>query len=189
MRPTVALMQALIETEAAFGRLTVLDLARPTCCAGWNVRQVLHHVTATTGKFAAFAAGDTDAPRTPSGDLLGPDPARAFAATAFAARRAWASVDPERPCHLPFGTFTAEQAAGINLVDLLAHYSDVTHAVGTATTGPVEVWRTALDVAREVVGDEDRDLDHYAPAQQVQPEAPASEQLRAYLGRAPSARS
>jgi uncharacterized protein (TIGR03086 family) len=185
VRPTVALIHALTETEVAFGRLTVVDMARPTCCSGWNVRQVLDHTTATTSKFAAFAAGDTDAPRTPAGDLLGSDPARAFAATASTARRAWASVDRARRCHLPFGVFTAEQAAGINLFDLLAHYSDITDAVGTAITGTVRIWQTALEAARRVVGDEDRDLDHYAPAQPVAPDAPVSEQLRAYLGRLP----
>jgi uncharacterized protein (TIGR03086 family) len=180
----LALIHALTETEAAFGRLTVLDMARPTCCSGWNVRQALNHTTATTIKFAAFAARETDAPRTPSGDLLGSDQARAFAATASTARRAWASVDRARRCRLPFGVFTAEQAAGINLFDLLSHYSDIAHAVGTAITGTAEIWQTALDAARQVVGDEDRDLDHYARAQPVAPDAPVSEQLRAYLGRA-----
>jgi uncharacterized protein (TIGR03086 family) len=185
VRPTVALARALTETEAAFRRLSVLELGRPTCCPEWNVRQILNHTTATTSKFAAFAAGETDAPRTPSGDLLGSDPARAFAATASTARRAWASIDLTRRCRLPFGTFTAEQAAGINLFDLLAHYSDITHAVGTAVTGTAELWQSALDAAGQVVGEEDRDLDHYAPAQPVAPDAPVSEQLRAYLGRAP----
>ena len=189
MRPTVALIHALIETEAAFARLTALDLARPTCCPGWNVRQVLHHTTAITRKFAAFAAGGTDAPRTPFRDLLGADPTREFVATASTARRAWASVDLARTCHLPFGTFTAEQAAGVNLFDLLAHYSDIAHSIGSAVTGPTEVWETALDAARQVVGDADRDLDHYARAQPVAPDAPLSEQLRAYLGRVPAAGS
>lgn len=179
----------LSETETAFGRLTRPDFARPTCCLGWNVRQVLDHTAATTSKFARFAVGDNDTPKTPPADLLGADPAHAFAAIASTARRAWASVDHARTCHLSFGTFTAEQAAGINLFDLLAHYSDIALAVGTVVTGPIEVWQTALDAARQVVGDEDRDLNHYAPAQLVEPDAPVSEQLRAYLGRAPSAPS
>lgn len=56
------------------------DWAAPTPCPAWSVAQLLNHVVATSTKFSDFAEGQTDAPRTPSGDLLLPDPVTAFAA-------------------------------------------------------------------------------------------------------------
>ena len=178
MTPRIlALIDALVATETAFDRLEPGDLERPTCCAGWSVRDVLDHAIAVTAKFAAFAAGETDAPRTPT------SPPGSFAATAQAARRAWAGVDVTRTCRLPFGTFTAEQAAGINLFDLLAHHGDIADAVGRPVTGTAAMWEAALAAAREVVGDEDRDPAQYAPPRRVPASAPPSEKLRAHLGR------
>ena len=181
MQPVPALIEALRETGSAFGRLGVDDLARPTCCTGWSVRQVLEHATGTTAKFAEFAAGHTDTPR--GGDPPGTDPVRAFVATAGWARRCWADVDPGRTCRLPFGEFTGEQAAGINLFDLLTHYSDIAIAVGTGVGGPEEIWETALAAARSVIGRGPRDLRHYDPERPVAAGAPAADRLRAYLGR------
>src|ERR1700733_2199269 len=53
-------------------------------------------------------------------------------------------ADLRRSCHLPFGTFTAEQAAGINLFDLLAHGWDISQATGASLVCPDTAWETGL---------------------------------------------
>jgi hypothetical protein len=82
------------------------------------VRDVLNHSIGVTIKFTGFAAGATDHPRPPAGDLVGSDHALALRSAAGSGRAAWASADMTRRCHLSFGTFPASLAAGINLFDV-----------------------------------------------------------------------
>jgi hypothetical protein len=58
-------------------------------------------------------------------------------------------------------TSPAEAAAGINLIDVLAHGRDVGPVGASAFTWPDEVWALGLTTARLVIGAE-RDRDHYA---------------------------
>ncbi len=102
---------------------------------------------------------------------------------AEASRRAWSAADLGRTCHLPFGSYPADVAAGINLFDLLVHCSDIALAVEVPMTGRAELWEIALVVARRVVSARDRDLEHYGPPRNAPPDAPAAARLRAYLGR------
>jgi hypothetical protein len=93
----------------------------------------MNHSIGVTMKFAGFAAGGSDHPRTPPGDLVGRDHRVALRSATAAARSAWASADMARPCHLPFGTFPAGLAAGINLFDVLAHTWDIAAATGVSS--------------------------------------------------------
>ena len=108
----------------------------------------MNHSIGVTLKFADFAAGGTDHPRTPPGDLVGRDHRLALRSAAGAARAAWASADMERPCHLPFGTFPASLAAGINLFDVLAHTWDIAAATGVTLECPDDLWQAGLEAAR-----------------------------------------
>ena len=58
----------------------------------------MNHSIGVTLKFADFAAGGSDHPRTPPGDLVGRDHRLALRSAAAAARAAWASADMARPC-------------------------------------------------------------------------------------------
>lgn len=185
-RPAMPMAGALIEALAAvrdhaarFPR-SALDLETPD--PGWSVRDVLGHVVGVTVKFAEFAEGVTDRPRTPRGDLLGSDHAGAVRAAARRSREAWATTDPARVCHLPFGTFPADTAAGINLFDLLGHGWDLEAATGIPFTVEDRLWAAGLAAARTVIGPH-RDPEHYAPELPVPPGASPRVRLLAYLGR------
>ena len=102
------------------------------------------------------------------------------------AQPAWLRADLHRRCYLPFGTFTAGQAAGINLFDLLAHGWDIHRVTGAAFSCPSAAWEAGLAAARRVIG-EHRDLRHYAPEILTPPGASPQVQLLGYLGRAPGA--
>src|SRR6185437_14064373 len=59
-------------------------------CPGWSVRDVMNHSIGVTMKFADFAAGGSDHPRTPPGDLVGRDHRLALRSAA------WAVIGPGR---------------------------------------------------------------------------------------------
>lgn len=158
------------------------DLLVVSPCARWSVRAVLDHSIGVTQKFTDFASGATDRPRSPLGDLVGEDHVVALRTAADASRAAWAAADMARRCHLPFGVVTAAAAVRINLFDVLAHTWDVATATRLDVTAPDELWRMALDAAREAVGPA-RDLRHYAPELRVAPGADPRERFVRFLGR------
>ncbi|WP_285572410.1 TIGR03086 family metal-binding protein [Actinoallomurus iriomotensis] len=179
--PTVRALGAALEAwRDLLDQVTPAELGLPTPNPGWDVADVVDHSIAVTRKFTAFARGATDRPRTR--DLVAADHRAAFDAAADGARAAWRHADPRRSCHLPFGTFPAELAAGINLFDLLAHGWDVAQATGATFTCSPRAWETGLDATWRVIG-ERRDPRHYAPEVPVAPGASAQVRLLCFLGR------
>ena len=182
MRRVEGLLAALEHQVEVAAHLDTEVLGAGSRCPGWTVRQVLDHSIGVTAKFTAFAAGSTDRPRTPAGDLLGADHRRALRMAADAARAAWSSADMERACHLSFATVSADLAAGINLFDVLAHTWDVASAVGAPIACDDDLWRTGLGAARELLGTT-RDPEHYGDEIHTGPTASPRTRFLAYLGR------
>jgi uncharacterized protein (TIGR03086 family) len=85
------------------------------------------------------------------GDVLAGDPVSGFEATAIASRLAWASVDPARQCHLPFGVFTADEAATVNMFDVLVHGWDIADSVGRPYRIPDDLLPSAIEMGRRLV--------------------------------------
>ncbi len=179
------LPEALAAQVALVDRLSVGDLESASHCDGWLVGDVLQHSLGVTWKFTRFAQGETDRPRTPPGDLVGPDHRASMRAAAEAATAAWAGLaaeaGPDRRCHLSFGEFSADEAAGINLFDVLAHGWDVAGPAGHHFDVPDELWACGLRAARLVVGSA-RDQAHYGPERPTANEGPRARFL-AFLGR------
>ena len=182
MRFIEELRAALAAQLATLGALTPDQLAVASACPDWSVGQVTDHSLGVTNKFTAFADGATDAPRTPAGPQFVGSPGPALRAAGRASDLAWASCDPARRCELPFGTFPAELAAGINLFDVLAHTWDAASPLGLQIRCADSIWEAGLAAARAVI-DGGRDLAHYGSAHAVDPAAPAATHFLAYLGR------
>lgn len=183
-----ALGAALAAWRDMLAQITTQDLPLATPNPGWDVAHVINHSIAVTSKFTSFAVGATDRPHTPTQHFLGADHRVAFNDTADQAIAAWRDADLDRMCHLRFGTFPAELAAGINLFDLLAHSWDIQQATGAPFTCPPTAWAAGLDAAQRVIG-EQRDPRHYAPELPPVPGAPAQLRLLRYLGRAQAGNS
>ena len=181
-----ALVVALDLYADVGGHIEEAQLAIASPCAGWSVRDVIAHSVGVIHKFAAFARGETDEPRTPTGDLLGGDHRLAMCLAAAEGAAAWSHADLSRHCRLPFGTFAADVAAGINLFDVLAHTWDLASAVGMTLGGSDELWRAGLEAALLVVGPH-RDAAHYGEALPARPDDPPRTQLLAFLGRVEAA--
>ena len=86
-------------------------------------------------------------------------------------------------CHLPFGTFPASAAAGINLFDVLAHTWDIAAATCVTLNCPDELWSAGLEAARRVIGP-GRDPRQYAPEVPVAAAATPRQRFLAFTGRA-----
>jgi uncharacterized protein (TIGR03086 family) len=182
MNEVDGLIEALRVQVQVVERLAEPDLTLASACPEWSVGEVLQHSVGVTRKFTDFAAGRTDSPKAPAGDLLIPDHRTALQVTEAAARQAWTHTDLTRTCHLPFGSFSASEAAGINLFDVLAHTWDVAVVADIAIQCHDELWVTGLWAAEAVLA-ENRDRRHYGPEQSSSRDRTPSERFLAYLGR------
>jgi uncharacterized protein (TIGR03086 family) len=174
----LVVLDAQLDVVAALG---ADELAVPSMCPGWTVEDVLAHSVGITLKFAEFAAGRTDAPHAPEVMIDRAEPARAVASAREAAQVAWPAADATRLCTLPFGVFSAELAAGINLVDALAHTWDMAQALGRTVPCRDRVWTEASVAADAVVPA--GASPHYAAARSMPGGTPPPARFLARVGR------
>lgn len=157
------LARAASFAAAVVAQIREEDLGRPTPCTEWDVRALLNHLLATTTKFTDFALALTDAPVTPRGDLLGADPVGAFDTEVRRSVGAWTDADLGRTCRMPFGEFSAGEAAGINVFALLVHAWDLAQALGTQLPEPdPDLVAVAAAAADRLVTDEAVEQGMYA---------------------------
>jgi len=181
--PAPQALLAALDVEARTGQqIGPGQLSLSTPCPLWPVREVINHSIGVTLKFADFAAGGSDHPRAPSGDLVGRDHGLALRSAADTARSSWASADMTRRCYLPFGTFPASLAAGINLFDVLAHTWDIATAAGLPLRCAEGLWSAGLQAARLVIGPV-RDPRQYAAEIPVGAAASPRQRFLAFVGR------
>jgi uncharacterized protein (TIGR03086 family) len=135
------------------------DLQRPTPCDGWNLAQLLAHMTVQHRGFAAAARGDgADLARwdvATVADAVASDPAATYAAAATDVLEAFADDGVlEATFALPeFGpgaAFPGEQAIGFHFVDYVVHGWDVARAIDVPFTLPDEVISAVLPLVLAV---------------------------------------
>jgi uncharacterized protein (TIGR03086 family) len=183
VHPPAEALIASLDIQARTGeQVGAWQLPLESPCPRWSVREVMNHSIGVTLKFAAFAAGRTDHPRPPVGDLVGRDHGLALRSAAEQARAAWATADLTRQCHLSFGTFPAGLAAGIKLFDALAHTWDIATATGVSLHVDDDLWSAGLEAAQIVIGP-GRDVRHYAAEILVSAHAPPRQRFLAFVGR------
>jgi uncharacterized protein (TIGR03086 family) len=173
------------------------DLARPTPCAGWNLTDLLAHMTVQHRGFAAAARGhgvDTSVwdPATVT-EIVVADPAAAYAAAAADVLDAFAAdgvleASFALPEFGPGATFPGEMAIGFHFVDYVVHGWDVARTIGAAFQLPREVVAAVLPLAL-AVPDGDFRNDEAVPFRPAVPtDGPASDldRILSHLGRSPA---
>ncbi|OYN75414.1 TIGR03086 family metal-binding protein [Mycolicibacterium sphagni] len=143
------------------------DLDRPTPCTGWDLADLLAHMTVQHRGFAAAARGhgaDLGNWRVETVvDAVREDPALAYAHAANDVLEAFWAVKDNIPFALPeFGdnaVFPAQIAMGFHFVDYVVHGWDVAAALGVDYQLPAGVLATALPIALAVPGGEVRMLE------------------------------
>ncbi|MEO0493358.1 MAG: TIGR03086 family metal-binding protein [Actinomycetota bacterium] len=140
-----AAMRGFAEVVAGLGSD---DLATPSMCPGWSVRDVVDHIIAGD-RFAALALDGRslgDAADAVLGvDHVGDDPVGNLAEAAAAARAGFARPLDVTVDH-PIGPLPARRFIGFRVLDQLGHTWDVAHALGD----DIDLDAAAIDIALAV---------------------------------------
>jgi uncharacterized protein (TIGR03086 family) len=166
------------------------DLALSTPCTGWDLADLLAHMTVQHRGFAAAARGGGQdlALWDPAGFRDTPDPVAEYAAAAHDVLDAFAAADPESQFALPeLGTTVpAEMAIGFHLIDYAVHGWDVAASLGVAFTLPEDVVAAALPLALAVPDGDFRSMPNapFGPAH-TGDSATDFDKLLRHLGRDP----
>ncbi|MYT16398.1 TIGR03086 family protein [Streptomyces sp. SceaMP-e96] len=160
------------------------DLALPTPCAGWSVRQLLDHMVWENLMATSIAE---DAPRDDhTADHLGEDHRAAFDDSVRAALAAFTGSGMLRRTYGPYeapGAMIVQQV----VVELLAHGWDLARATGAPTGLAPEAAEETLAAARRIYGAAPRtEGSSFAPERPAPPGASATDRLAAFLGRDPA---
>ncbi|WP_406475027.1 TIGR03086 family metal-binding protein [Streptomyces platensis] len=157
------------------------DLALPTPCAGWTVRQLLDHMVWENLMATSIAEGTPRADHT--ADHLGDDHRTAFADSVRAAHTAFTGSGM---LHRTYGPYEAPGAMIVQqvVVELLAHGWDLARATGAATVLAPETAEETLAAAYRIYGAAPRtEGSSFAPERPAPPGAGAADRLAAFLGR------
>ncbi|GAB09594.1 hypothetical protein GOARA_043_00690 [Gordonia araii NBRC 100433] len=185
MTPTDDLRNALGALSEVVGRIRGNGWTMDTPCESWSVADVLAHVVVVTRKFTAFAAGHTDSPRARPLKYLDADLPGLLEHAALDSARAWKDCDLARICHLPFGTFTAGEAATINSMDVLVHTWDIAIATGIPYAMPPQLLAPAVEMARRLATAEAVAAKQFGPPVLVEDDGPSEAMLLGLTGRDP----
>jgi uncharacterized protein (TIGR03086 family) len=172
------------------------DLVRPTPCAGWDLGDLLAHMTVQHRGFAAAARGhgaDMDVWQVESviGDVLH-DPARTYADAARDVLDAFAADGADDALFaLPeFGdnaVFPGSTAMGFHFVDYVVHGWDVAASLGVGYELPAEVLAEVMPLVLAVPDGDVRLLDAVPFDPAIEPVDGASDlhTILRHLGRTP----
>ena len=184
--------RAVLDSAAFVTQVVPADLARPTPCEGWTLRDLLLHMAAQHRGFADAAAGggmDLEIWQ-PRAEIA--DPVAEYQASVDVVIDAFAApgVLDRRFGLAEFGaeaTFPAEQAIGFHLVDYVVHAWDVARTLGREYQPDDDVATAALAVALAVPNGPERTRPGAAfrPGTDLGPGVPVIDRIVAHLGRDP----
>jgi uncharacterized protein (TIGR03086 family) len=178
--------QALDATGRVVAGIPPDRMSADTPCDGWDVRALLNHVVSGNLWAAELGAGatiDSVGDRL-DGDVLGPDPARAYAASAQAAAAVFRRPGAlDAPCAVSYGPVPGSVYAGHRFVDVFVHGWDLAAATGQDTTLDADL----MEACRQVI-EPQAELFRQAGALGAElptaPGATSQERFLAMLGRA-----
>jgi uncharacterized protein (TIGR03086 family) len=188
---------AVMATVDVVNNVTPNDLYRATPCEGWNLSDLLAHMTVQHRGFAAAARGDGANPAhwdtTTVADAVAIDPAGTYAAAAADVLEAFADDDVLAasfaiPEFGPGATAPGSQVIGFHFVDYVVHGWDVARAIDAPFTLPADVISAVLPLVFAVPDGDFRS----APSSPFGPAIAAAEEVsdldRAllHLGRVPA---
>jgi uncharacterized protein (TIGR03086 family) len=169
------------------------DLGRATPCAGWDLADLLAHMTTQHYGFAAAAQGRGADPEVWRTRTAGDDPVQDYTTSAEVVVAAFADdAVADRQLSLPEisteVTFPAGQAISFHFIDYVVHGWDVARTLGIPLVLDADVLEAGLAVAAKVPGGDRR----LAPGAAFAPSVPAPDDgepidlIVAMLGRSPS---
>jgi uncharacterized protein (TIGR03086 family) len=187
---------AVLASVDVVSTVTAADLSRPTPCAGWNLADLLTHMTVQHRGFAAAArghGGDEAVWQTGTVDQeVAVDPGGTYAAAADDVIDAFAGADVlESSFVLPElgadASFPGEMAIGFHYIDYVVHGWDVARTLGRSYELPADVLAAAVPLALFVPDGDFRALDNapFGPAVSSGNSTSDLDRILAHLGRSP----
>ena len=172
------------------------DLGRPTPCAGWNLLDLLAHMTVQHHGFAAAARGGGDSTTIWASDrvadAVAADPGGTYAAAAADLLDAFAAdgildATIALPEFGPGATFPGAVAIGFHFVDYVAHGWDVARSIGAPFALPDDVVAAVLPLVFVIPDGEYRTMDGapFGPAVTAPDGATDLDRILSHLGRSP----
>jgi uncharacterized protein (TIGR03086 family) len=188
---------AVLASADTVNAVTPADLTKPTPCAGWNLAELLAHMTVQHRGFAAAARGrgaEADVWDTATvADAVAADPAAAYSAAAADVLDAFAAdgvleTSFALPEFGPGATFPGAMAIGFHFVDYVVHGWDVAVTIGAAFELPDEVIAAVLPLALAVPDGDFRAAEGspFRPAVATNGEVTDMVRILAHLGRSPA---
>ena len=156
-----------------------------TPCAGWDVRALVNHLVSGNLWAASIGAGATieGVGDRLDGDLLGTDPAGAYAESASAASAVFHRPGAlHAPCGVSYGPVSGSVYAGHRFIDVLIHGWDLATATGQDTTLDHQLVEACRKIAEPQI-ESLRASGAFANGARVPAEASAQTRLLALLGR------
>src|SRR3954451_22910255 len=181
------LQRVVDETTRVIDHVSDAEMANPSPCEGWTVRDVVNHITGGATMFALSVehgkVADEELGRLMGGDNLGDDPKGAWNVAAEHALAAFERPDAmDAIVTLPFGEMPGRVALGIAVFDVLTHAVDIASSTGQQVQD-LDLLETALAVGHQMVGPELRQPGVLDREQRVAADAPAEIRLLAFAGR------
>jgi uncharacterized protein (TIGR03086 family) len=186
---------AVLTSVDLVATVTVDDLRRETPCAGWNLADLLTHMTVQHRGFAAAARGRGDEEAVWQAGTIGAavaaDPAGTYAAAAADVIDAFADdtvleASFALPELGPGAAFPGAMAIGFHYIDYVVHGWDVARALGRSYELPADVLAAAVPLAFFVPDGDFRAVEN-APFGPAIPSAETDDldRIVAHLGRSP----
>ena len=185
---SVEVLQRVVnEATRVVGNITPDQLANPTPCAEWTVRDVVNHITGGSTMFAISAEqgsvpDDVLGKLMGGGDNLGSDYKAAWATASTRAMSAFDGLDLEKIVALPFGEMPAAIALNIAIFDVTIHATELATSTGQEIVD-TDLLETALQLAQAMIGPELRQPGVFGPEQPCPADAPVTQRLLAFSGR------
>jgi uncharacterized protein (TIGR03086 family) len=184
----VAMLQRVVDaTTDVIGHTTSEQLANPTLCTEWTVKDVINHMVTGATMFAISAeqgsVPDEVLGKLMGADNVGDDPKGAWDTAAKRALTAFEAPGVmEKIVKLPFGEMPAGIALNIAIFDVATHSVDLARATGQKVTD-TELLENALLLAQQMMGPQLRQPGIFDDAQPCSDSAPVDDRLLAFAGR------
>jgi uncharacterized protein (TIGR03086 family) len=184
----IAMMQQVVDaTTGVINNVSAAQLAEPTLCTEWTVKDLINHMVGGSTMFAVSveegSVPDALLGQLMAGDNVGDDPQSAWATSSTRAMTAFQSPGAmEKIVKLPFGEMPAGIALNIAIFDVATHAVDLARASGQHVTN-TEMLEGALAIGQQMIGPDLRVPGVFGDEQAINESASAEDRLLAFAGR------
>lgn len=187
MEGLLLLRRVVDQTTQVVNNIRPDQLADPTPCSEWTVRDLINHITGGGTMFAVSAeqgsVPDEQMAQFMGGDNLGDDYKGAWLAASNRALAAFGVPGVmEKLVTLPFGEMPAGVALNIAVFDVTTHAADLARATGQVIDD-TDLLETALGIGKQMIGPDLRQPGVFDAEEALAADAPPADRLLAFAGR------